>query len=324
MNESKIGASKAYNRIGTALFATAALTCGIQFLLGFLYSTFFKGSNSFNSNWYIWLASFVPLYAVGIPVGIGIMKKVPCEQRDTVKLGGKNFFIFLLMCFPLMYGGNILGVVLSSLFSGGTAENKLNNYLFDSSPLKIIVVVILAPLLEEFIFRKQLIDRCGRYGEKTAILFSALAFGLFHMNLFQFFYAFALGWLFAYVYTRTRRLRYSVIMHMVINFIGSVLAPLMLSSLDMDALNQMSQGVIDEAAALTMLPALVGFMLYVLVLLGFVIAGLVLICKKASKLVFLPAEEEIPAGQRFKTVYCNAGTILFTLFCIAMSIFNFI
>ena len=58
-----------------------------------------------------------------------------------------------------------------------------------------------------------------RYGEKTAIVFSALAFALFHMNLFQFFYAFGLGLIFGYVYTRTSRLRYSVLMHMLIDSI---------------------------------------------------------------------------------------------------------
>ena len=44
------------------------------------------------------------------------------------------------------------------------------------------------------------------------------------MNVFQFFYAFGLGLMFGYVYTRTSRLRYSVAMHMLINLNGSVLA----------------------------------------------------------------------------------------------------
>ena len=44
------------------------------------------------------------------------------------------------------------------------------------------------------------------------------------MNLFQFFYAFLLGLMFGYVYTRTSKLRYSTAMHMIINFNGGVLA----------------------------------------------------------------------------------------------------
>ena len=252
------------------------------------------------------------------------MQKVPCEQQDTRKLSGKNFFIFMLMCFPLMYGGNLIGTLLSTLLSGGTATNGLFQYVFDESPLKLIVIVLLAPMLEEFLFRKQLIDRCAKYGEKTAILFSALSFGLFHMNLYQFFYAFGLGLVFGYVYTRTRRLRYSVIMHMVINFLGSVLAPFLLSRMGTDTFMQVAAGQMDDAALLALLPNMAGFLLYAMALLGLSIAGLVVLISKAPKLVFLPASEELSQKDRFKAVYCNVGTILFALFCIAFIIFSLI
>lgn len=325
MRNSTMNASKSFSTIGLALFATVGLTSILQVL-------FMVGSNLLAANgiavtgtsWFIWLATFVPLYAVGIPVGIWIMKKVPCKKFETAKLGGKNFVIFMLMCFPLMYAGNLIGTLLSNLLSGGTANNALMGYIFDSSPLKILVVVVLAPLLEEFVFRKQIIDRLGRYGERTAIIFSALTFGLFHMNLFQFFYAFGLGLVFAYVYTRTHRLRYSVVMHMVINFMGSVLAPLLLSAVDMELISQMATGAVDQAAVMSMMPQIAALMTYVLVLLGLSITGLIFLCMKASKLVYLPALDELPKEKRFKTVYCNVGVILFVLFCGAVCVINLI
>ena len=86
----------------------------------------------------------------------------------------------------------------------------------------VVFLVILGPIFEEWMFRKQLIDHTRKYGEKTAILLSGLAFGLFHMNLFQFFYAFLLGVMFGYIYMRTSKLRYSTAMHMIINFNGAV------------------------------------------------------------------------------------------------------
>ena len=52
-----------------------------------------------------------------------------------------------------------------------------------------------------------------------------------------------------------------------------------------------------------MLPGLAALMLYALVLVGLSIAGLVLICVKMSKLVFIPAADEIPKGQQFRSVY---------------------
>lgn len=99
----------------------------------------------------------------------------------------------------------------------------------------VVFLVIVGPIFEEWLFRKQLIDHTRKYGEKTAILLSGLAFGLFHMNLFQFFYAFLLGLMFGYVYTRTSKLRYSTAMHMIINFNGGVLAPWVLTRVDLDS-----------------------------------------------------------------------------------------
>ena len=57
-----------------------------------------------------------------------------------------------------------------------------------------------APVVEEFIFRKFLIDRVYRYGEWVAILTSGLMFGLFHENLAQFFFATLIGCFFAFFY----------------------------------------------------------------------------------------------------------------------------
>ena len=220
----------------------------------------------------MWLETFIPMYAVGIPVGLLMMKKAPCEHKEAIQLGGKNFFLFLLMCFPLMYGGNIIGTLLSTLLSGGTATNGLFQYAFDNNPLKIIVVVILAPLLEEFLFRKQVIDRCVKYGEKTAILFSALAFGLFHMNLYQFFYAAAVGVVFGYIYIRTGKLRYTVALHMAVNLVGSVYTTAMLRKLDLPLLEtDPALGLLRSFGGVAMMASYYLFMLAVLVSLPFAV-----------------------------------------------------
>ena len=49
--------------------------------------------------------------------------------------------------------------------------------------------VVLAPVMEELIFRKVLIDRTIVYGDKAAVVLSGLLFGVFHGNFHQFFYA---------------------------------------------------------------------------------------------------------------------------------------
>ena len=310
-----VPAKKIFNTVGFGLLTVAAVTIGLQLLLNTLAAS---GVIAVESAWLRWVLTFAPLYLVGVPLGLLIFRKAPADRSDGGKLGAGNFLLFLLMCFPLMYGGNLIGNLLSGLLSGGTAENPLNALAFDESPLRIVVIAVLAPLVEEFLFRKQLIDRTVRYGEKTAVLLSGLSFGLFHMNLFQFFYAFALGLLFAYLYVRTRRLRYTVALHMIVNFMGSVVAPHILSHTNMDALAEISGGQMTPEAMADLLPQVGGLMLYAFALITLSIIGLIVLLVKLPKFRFRPAEQELPKNEVFSTVYLRPGYLLFALTCMAV------
>lgn len=321
MNEETIDlkpVKKVFSRIGLALCVVSAVTIVLQVI-------WFRIPGLGESSWGMWLGTFVPLYLVGVPLGLLVMKNLPAETPEDHPLGGKNFIIFLLIGFCLMYGGNLVGTLLSLLLSGGTAENGLMSYVMDSNPVKILMMVVLAPTIEEYIFRKQLIDRTARYGEKTAVFLSALTFGLMHQNLFQFFYAFGLGLVFAYIYTRTGRLRYSVGLHAIINFFGSVVAPLILSMVDLDALMNMDPNATEEELMLLMgdmLPGLVAYLLYALALIALAIAGLVLLILHCRKLVWREAKTPLPRGTVVQTVYRNLGMILFILLCLSMIVIS--
>ena len=314
-------AKKDFSRIGWALLALGLITSILQAVLSIRWAPYLDGGTD---EWLMWVITFVPLYLIGMPVGYLVMRTVPAESRESVKLSGKEFVKLMLMCMPIMYGGNILGNLLSGILSGGTAENALLDYITGNPLLTMLVAVLIAPAAEEFLFRKQIIDRLGKYGEKTAMLFSAMTFGLFHMNLFQFFYAFGLGLLFAYVYTRTRMLRYPVIMHMIINFMGSVIAPLLLTVIDFDALTALESGQADMAVLMNILPGLLLYMVYFLVLMGSVVAGLVLLIIHRKKWLLLPASQELPEGTEKKTAYGNVGMVLFIGFCAVMIVFSLI
>ncbi len=321
-----VAAKKTYNRLGLALFVMMLSTVLLQLLLGGLAQLLahFTGWAPSGSVWFSWAATFLPLYGVGIPLALLLLRSVPAQRPQDTALGGR-FWLYLLMCFPMLYAGNILGILLSQLFSKGQAANPLEAFAFSTSPLKVVFLVILAPLLEEFIFRRQLIDRCAPFGEKTAVLFSALVFALAHGNLFQFFYAFGLGLLFGYVYVRTGRLRYSVAMHITVNFIGSVLAPFIMSTLDLELLNQIGQtGQVDPSQLSTLLPGLLVFGLYALLLLGLSITGLVVLLVRWSRRVFLPAPQQVPQGQGWHMVFTNLWVIILLVFCAAFFVLNLV
>ena len=313
------GARKVFSRIGWAMCEILVITTILQILCAEVLSTLWGEDHWLNTSWGMWLGSVGPLYVIAIPVSLLIMRKLPAQKPEDNKLGGKNFLVFLPICFFLMYSGNIIGTLLSFVFSGGMAQNELLDFVMDTSPLKVLVMVILAPMLEEYVCRKQIIDRTRQYGEKTAVFLSALVFGLLHQNLFQFFYAFALGLVFAYIYIRTGRLRYTILLHGIVNFMGSVVAPWILSLVDMETLAGLDPNAsIDEIMALyaEILPGLAVYMLYVLLLIGLSIAGLVLLIIKCKQLIWKEAESQLPKGTCVKTVYWNVGMVLYILLCI--------
>lgn len=274
--------------------------------------------------WGLWVFTFAPLYLIAFPIGILILRSRPRFEGEGDRMRGGMFLRALMICFFMMYAGNIIGNVVNSLlqaFAGVPAGNPLMTYATDDSlAWKILVMVVLAPILEELVFRKILIDRLRGYGEKWALFVTALIFGLFHGNLSQFFYAFGLGLVFGYVYLRTRRLRWSAILHMTVNFLGSVLAPALLAGSNMSAAAQADLSDPSAAAAL-FTPGYVAFLLYSVCMIALGIAGLVLLILRARKLRFDPAPAELPKGSRFSVSFLNAGMLLFILACLALMVY---
>lgn len=309
---------KVFSRIGIALSVFLAVAAALQAL-------WFSVPALSEPGWSMWIGTFAPMYLIGVPVGLLLLKPLSAKAPQDHRLDAKDFMVFLLISFCIMYAGNLIGTFLSYILSGGTAENALMDFAMDNNPLKILFVVILAPLIEEYLFRKQLIDRTRSYGEKTAVFLSAFTFGLFHLNLFQFFYAFGLGLVFAYIYVRTGRLRYSTILHSIINFLGSVAAPYILTQVDLEALESIDvTATTEEIMALYagMMPGLAFYLLYAMVLLGLSITGLVFLILKSRKLVWRDADDQIPKGKVIQSVYWNTGMVLFILLCVSMIIIS--
>lgn len=283
-------AKSCFRTLSLALLAMTFFPIVIQLLTGIVASVLFVlGVDLLNNPWFLWAASSLPMYVVGVPIFLLIIRPLPIHPQSQNKLPASRFLVLLLICFPVTYLGNLIGTLLSAVLSGGTAQNGIETYLTDGGPLALFTTIIVAPVVEEYVFRKQLLDRCGRYGEKTAMVFSALAFGLFHMNFYQFFYAFGAGLILAYVYLRTRSLRYPVLIHMIINFLGSAVPLFMMSY---------------------------GLEVYLLAAdLGLAVAGLVAAIVYRKRFSLSPAPCELPREGRAKTVYGNAGFLLFALFC---------
>ncbi|MCI2047507.1 MAG: CPBP family intramembrane metalloprotease [Faecalibacterium sp.] len=287
--EQKAQAKKAYSRIGFALLALAGVTTIIQILLG---AVMMVVPALQQTSWYLWVMTFAPIYLVAFPITVLILRKMPAQAPAQHTFGFAGLAGAFSVCMAAMWAGNLIGTGLSMLLSGGQAQNPLGAYTSQTSIFSVLVMVILAPIVEETIFRKLLIDRIARFGGALAVLMSGLCFGMFHMNLYQFFYAFAIGAVLAYVYLRTGKVVYTIGLHMIINLCGSVIA-------------------VNAAAA-----GGVALGIYVVALLALVICGVVVLIVKTKRgqITFAP-EKQLEHG--FCTAMANPGMILYTVFCVA-------
>lgn len=307
---------KQFSQLGMGVFAIQGVSFVIQLIIVIVLEFIYPDGGK--PSWLVWLCTFVPQYLIAVPIGLLIIRKAPVAPREGYNLKFSQIFTVAIICIFMMHAGNIVGkivIVLLQTLLGITSVNPTVFYTMDSSVwLKILFAGILAPIIEEYIYRKQMIDRMNIYGEKLAVVTSALMFGLVHGNLSQLFYAFTLGLVFGYVYLKTGKLRYTVGLHMLINFRGIVVSSL-LRNMDFSMLETLR--ISDPAAWNALLsPQLVLFGAYILCLIGFTIAGLVLLYVKRRSICFAMAEQELPKGTKFKTVYLNIGMILFAATCL--------
>ena len=95
-----------------------------------------------------------------------------------------------------------------------------------SAPM-MVYAVILAPICEELIFRGVTL-RCFRKAVPfwVANLLQALLFGIYHMNWVQGIYTFCFGLVLGYVCERGGHIYYSMLLHFVFNFFGTIVSEL--------------------------------------------------------------------------------------------------
>ncbi len=267
------------------------------------------------------LISSLPMYLISMPLMSLLIKTVPASHIDRHTMTFGQWICAFVMCYAIMYLSNLVGVAMTfaiGLVKGSSVENALLDVVTGISPwTALFIMVLCAPVAEELIFRKLLIDRTVRYGEKTAILFSGLFFGLFHGNLNQFVYAFMLGIFFGFIYVKTGKIRYTVAMHMCVNFLGSVAGMFLLNVSGYDELMNASGDpeVVMELLS-EHLPGILLISLYGLIILVFVISGIICLAVNAKKMKLRPAEIPIPKGKFLSTTILNVGVILFALFWI--------
>lgn len=285
------------SRIGFAYLALMFITFIGQTLAFILFPT------AVAQDWGIWVLSYVPLYFIAFPIFCLMMKKwIPNQPGvlENKKISSKEIFCWVIVMLGMTYLFNFLTSIVLELIASMRATEVTNpiGTVISSSGLlyNVLFACLVAPIMEEIIFRKMLFDKLGGFGTKFYMIFGGLIFGLFHANFNQFFYAAILGMLFCYLYVRTGSIKLTMGLHVGINTVGSILAPLALAS----------------GNALLIL----GIGLWVWVM---IIAGIVLFVKMSRKMEFSAGTIVLPEHPNKEGIF-SAGMLIYIVSLTAMMI----
>lgn len=119
-----------------------------------------------------------------------------------------------------------VSVVIEPLLLIFPAENMdlMRQYVLQGGALTMFTVVILAPILEEMLFRGIVQESTSRfYGPLAGILIASAIFAIVHPNPQQIVNAFFSGLILGYIYYRTRSLIPVIVIHAVNNAIAYIL-----------------------------------------------------------------------------------------------------
>lgn len=279
-------------------------------------------------NIFLWGTQILSMYLISYPVFHHMTKHLP--RRDITDKERINVIDFLKLAVAAQ------GVMLIGSSAAGALSDMLNEKLGivveDTTSeligatdiwIVVLVVVIIGPIFEELIFRKIFVDTLGKYSVGLAVFISAASFALFHGNLTQVIYTFGGGLILAWVYAKTKKFIYPVLLHMFINFFGSIPSLLVMDSYerimnmtDEELMTTTDPAVLADIAKVNTVSYLqLGFMVFGgLLIVSMILGGFFKLDKSG--------EVKIPFFKKLGVLIFNWGTIIFVGYSVVSIIAN--
>lgn len=142
------------------------------------------------------------------------------KVTDIKKVKPILFPIALVMTFAM----SIIAESVCSLIPMPDFVAQLFNEAISLDFAGYLTVGIVAPILEEWLFRGIILAALlRRYAPRKAIIWSAVIFGIAHLNPWQFIAAFIIGCAMGWLFWRTRSIWIGIFMHWANNSVGFLL-----------------------------------------------------------------------------------------------------
>ena len=142
--------------------------------------------------------------------------------NNMCKYGSIVFFILFIIFFVIIkYNMKFFDSMI--YLNDGVNINNFDNYT-----IKILIIVLVNVILEEFYFRLTLVRVLQeKYSEKVIALISAFSFGFIHcVDILSIITATIIGYFLATIFLKTKRLVYSIFLHYIINIDSIIIWPI--------------------------------------------------------------------------------------------------
>lgn len=149
------------------------------------------------------------------------------RDRDKThkKLKGDELFFVAVLLFFVWYVTQVFGTYI---------YNEIGSEMFTqysesaASPIFVILSLLIAPIIEELLYRKILyVNFKYIFGKRGANLCQAFIFALSHMTLVHLPIGILSGVFLAMVYERTNDIKYPIIFHFMFNFLSMFMTNIM-------------------------------------------------------------------------------------------------
>lgn len=138
-------------------------------------------------------------------------------QHVSVGTAISCVFFGIAICMLANIPANIVSAFLKELGFNVTMPSQPKTDNLYANILYVIGIVVIPPLVEEFVFRGVVLNGLRKFGNGFAIFGSAFLFGMFHGNFMQIPFAFVVGLVFALIVVRTGNLWITIIIHALNN-----------------------------------------------------------------------------------------------------------
>lgn len=175
---------------------------------------------------FIWLVSDIIVYLppfIVFTMAFGKYMKQP-HQFKTYEFKWGWVFLFFAGGYSLSIAASIFSHYIADIISDIFGTGGLRDVFADMMPnnntqaiMMFVVVAIIAPVCEEYLYRHLLLKPLRRFGDVQAVIITAVLFGFFHGNFTQFLYATCGGILLGIIAVRSNSVKPAIAMHALNN-----------------------------------------------------------------------------------------------------------